>query len=414
MRTVWLLNHYAVSPREAGGTRHYSLAKYLIDHDWDMPIIAASTDHNTGKSRFYSHQIVHETCNQVDFFYLPCPEYKGNGLRRVLNMLAYFYHAVCLCFKKPNSLSVPDVIIGSSVHPLAALAAYILSIRFKVPFVFEIRDLWPESLVVIGKIRRNSIIAKVMYGIESFLLSKAKKVISLLPGVPEYIKSKGYNSEKCIWISNGIDLVEFDQYKVEVTTDLGSPDWNLTLMYVGAMGHANELFTLLDGFSAYQKIFPMGKTGLILVGAGPLKQALQRYVEKKGIKRVNWHNPLPKKKLPSILQNADAFIITVKNMPELYRYGISMNKIFDYMASEKPTIIACSALNNPIAECGGGNVVQAGDIEGISKAIHDIECMPEYTRKNMGKLARNHVTKEYDFKNLSIRLSSFLNNMVEE
>src|SRR5512138_659793 len=148
MKQVWILNHYAQEPGGPGGTRHYSLAKYLPRYGWQAQIIAASVELNTGRQRLGPREIFRlEKFGEASFLWLKTPTYKGNSARRLLNI---FFYTVQTLLPYTKKLPSPHVVIGSSVHPFAAWAGAMLAKRHGTPFIFEVRDLWPQSLVDIG------------------------------------------------------------------------------------------------------------------------------------------------------------------------------------------------------------------------------------------------------------------------
>ena len=168
MKTVWLLNHYAAEPTGSGGTRHYGLAKYAARHGLRVFLIAASVEHFSGRQRLRPRETERlEEIQGVPFLWVRTSRYSGNGLARIRNMLQYGIRV--LLRSTTRELPPPDVIVGSSVHPLAALAGHILARRYRVPFVFEIRDLWPETLIQMGRIRRNGPVAAALRLVESRL-----------------------------------------------------------------------------------------------------------------------------------------------------------------------------------------------------------------------------------------------------
>ena len=147
-----------------------------------------------------------ENYNGICFVWLKTIPYYGNNWRRLLNVISYGVRAVSIC----RGIEKPDVIIGSSVHPFAVLAAWWLARRNKAKFIFEVRDLWPQTAVEMGVIKNTGIRAKILYAWEKFMYKKAEKIIVLLPYAEEYIKNKGINHKKVIWIPNGVDLERFD------------------------------------------------------------------------------------------------------------------------------------------------------------------------------------------------------------
>ena len=413
MPVVWMLNHYAALPHEPGGVRHYSLARHLRSCGWHAPIITAGTRHPSGQSCLApDERIRHYRVDGVDLFFLKCPEYTGNGLGRMRNMAGYAWRAADLGRSRPASLPRPDVVIGSCVHPLAVLSACRLAKRFRIPFLFEIRDLWPETLVTFGTLRPRSPMTQALYLLEKYLLRRAARIVSLLPGVTDYVVSRGgIPAEKVTWIPNGIDLDWFDARKQDAPLIERPADWSFVLSYFGAMGNANDLPTILKGFATYERRHPEERAGLLLIGDGPLKSAMQDQAKQLEIRRICWAPPVPKDAIPALTGISDAFVVAAPDRPELYRFGVSPNKIFDYMAGGKPTLFAISAANDPVAESGGGLTIPSGNAERLADAIAELVAMPTRERENMGARARAFVAQRHDYAHLAQTLVQVLEDV---
>ena len=121
-KMVWLFNHYATPSGTSIGSRHHSLAKRLNEKGWEFIIFTASTDHSSGRNLKTIRYPKLQRYDDVKYILMPCPRYNGNGIKRILNMMIYCIGSILFCVFITNRLSRPDVIIGSSVHPLAALA----------------------------------------------------------------------------------------------------------------------------------------------------------------------------------------------------------------------------------------------------------------------------------------------------
>jgi len=411
MKQAWLINHYAAPPGTSGGTRHFELARYVHEHGWQMTIIAAGTEHISGQSRLHHWERARlEHHDDIPFLWLSTPEYRGNSSGRIRNMISFFVYATSLAIRKPKVLPRPDIVIGSTVHPLAALAGYIIALRYRVPFVFEIRDLWPETLIQMGVLKRKSLKAQLMYALECLLLSRAKAVIAVLPGIKKYIKNRSKHEDKVVWIPNG--ATDDHNGVLSQAESCTTSNGDLTFMYFGAFGQANDLKTLITAFHEFEQTTENDKAKLRMIGDGPLRSDLQQYAQSLGIQSVSFEDPLPKEEIPKVAQEADVFLLTVRNLPELYRYGISMNKLFDYMAAGKPTVIANCAINDPIKESGGGISVPSGDTTAMAQAMKELAEMPEEERQKMGKKAKKYVEKHHAFPVLAEKLANSLDAAV--
>jgi glycosyltransferase involved in cell wall biosynthesis len=400
------LNHYAQEPGGAGGTRHFHFAEHLEEHGWSTSIIAASVEHQTGVQRLRNDENYRiELYKGVPFLWLKTPTYCGNKLWRTVNIATYFLQAL-----RPNianQLTSPDVIIGSSVHPLAALAGMILARRHRVPFIFEVRDLWPQTLIDMGRLKESSALTWVLRKMELLLYKRAARVVVLLPRAWEYIAPLGISKCKIVWIPNGVDLAMFSQSADPLSSDAFS------LMYFGSHGQANGLDNILRAMKLVQGSPDGHRISLRMIGDGPLKLALIALSNELGLKNVIFEPPVPKNQIPSLAAEAHAFIFNLIDAP-VFKYGISSNKLFDYMVAERPIIFSCNSTNNPINEAHAGLTVSADNPEELAEAILKIAATPLEKRKDMGRAGRNYIEKNYGFAQLSERLAVVLNEVMAE
>lgn len=406
MKHVWILNHYAAEPGGVGGTRHFHLADAMKSHGWEASIIASSVELNSGRQRLGPGESTRvETNGGVRFLWLRVPTHSGNGAARLINMLSYSARA--LLPGQTASLPRPHVVVGSSVHPFAAVAGALLAKRFKVPFVFEVRDLWPQTLIDLGRIRETSIVARVMRGLETWLYRCATHIVVLLPKASDYIMPLGVPAHRIAWVPNGVDLSMFQHYEWKTEDGHG----NFTLMYFGAHGEANGLDNVLRAMAVLQeKHIPVR---LRLIGDGPRKPALQSLAKELGLSNTTFEAPVAKARIPSLAAEADAFVFNLVDAP-VFKYGISSNKLFDFLAAGRPIVFCCDAANNPVAEAGAGVTVRPGQPAELADAIASVVAMPDSTRKAMGERGRRHVTANYGFDALSRRFASVLDACLEE
>ena len=410
MKTVWMLNHYAAEPGGIGGTRHFHLAEGLLDHGWESIIIASSIELNSGRERLLPGEMKRlDDCKGVRFLWVRVPQYAGNGGGRMRNMLSYSARVLFPSFVR--GLPRPDVVIGSSVHPFAAVSGALLARRFRVSFVFEVRDLWPQTLIDLGRLRQGSFVAKAMAWIERWLYRRADKIVTLLPRAVDYIAPLGIDAGKVVWIPNGVDLSLFPA----VSPPAGDEGKPFVLMYFGAHGQANALETLVDAMALVRARVPERRIQLRLIGDGPSKAGLISRAAGLGLDTTSivFEAPVPKNRIPGLAAQADAFVLSVLDRPTLYRYGISMNKLFDYLAAARPIIIASAAANNPVDDAGCGLTVQPGDADALAKAIIAVSGLPGEERQAMGARGRRHVEDNYSYTKLASRLAEVLDGCVD-
>lgn len=406
MNNVWILNHYAQEPGGAGGTRHYSLARHLMTHGWTASVIAASVELNTGRQRLSAGETQRLTdFGGVRFLWVRTPRYEGNGGGRMKNMLAYALRV--LLPSVTRGLPRPDAVMGSSVHPFAAWAGAILARRFRVPFIFEVRDLWPQTLVDMKHLSDRSLATWGLRWLEKWLYRRADRIVVLLPRAADYIVPLGIPAEKIVWIPNGVELDCYPEPKQPLEREV------FTLMYFGAHGQANGLDNVLRAMSELRNMPNMAHVHLRLIGDGPLKPSLLNLARELELDNVQFENPVPKQQIPLLASKADAFVFNLIDAP-VFRYGISSNKLFDFLAAARPIVFCCDASNNFVEEAGLGVAVPPGDPRALAKAIASLAHLPAETRQAMGCAGRAYVEKRHGFDSLAAKLAATLDQVVAE
>jgi glycosyltransferase involved in cell wall biosynthesis len=400
---IWIFNHYADKP---GGLyqRHFDFGSELVKKGHQVHIFSSAFSHNRFKYEVKFQSICStlrsETYDGVVFHFLRTTPYCKNNWRRVLNIVSYF---ILVLFHGIRKRPRPDVIIGSSVHPLAPLAAYIISKLRKSKFVFEVRDLWPETLFDIGLLKKDSLIGRFLRYFEKFLYRKAKKILVLLPYADEYIASLGIPKEKIAWIPNGTKICRFA--KLTPPPLKSSPPFSI--YYLGAFGNANGLDVAIKGFALLEKKFP-GFFEFHLFGSGPEKENLTMLVSELNVKSVYFHSPVSKEKIYTVMSAADCFLFILKDLP-LFKFGISPNKLNDYLSSYRPVISLTNVPNNVVKDSGCG--VYRTEITPVSlaEAVEELFLMktPE-ERFNMGLKGRKYIEDNYEIKKLSMSLNNLL------
>ena len=406
-RTVWLLNHYAQAPQAPGGTRHYWLARFLRERGWNAPILAASVELNTGRQRLGDSETRRiEVTEDVTFLWLRTPPYSGNGSGRIWNMATYARRAQE--DETRRLLPRPEVVIGSSVHPLAGWAGLRIARHFGVPFIFEVRDLWPETLISFGQIGRSSLPAILLRRLEGMLYRRASAIITLLPEAGRYIERFGIPGERVTWIPNGVALERFPYEPPRA----GGPGFEL--MYFGAHGPANDLETVLQAMAVVQARPEGAGVRLRMIGDGPLKPRLRERARELGLRTVTFEDPVPYGDVPALAAQADAFILTVLDRPELYRYGVSMNKLFDYLAAGRPIVVAISAANNPVAEADAGITVPPANPTLLAEGILALARLSPVERLRLGENGRRFLAARHDYPVLAGRLADLLDTVTAQ
>jgi glycosyltransferase involved in cell wall biosynthesis len=345
-----------------------------------------------------------ERFDGVRFVWLRTLPYHGNTWRRQVNMVTFLIAFLAVQTRFP----APATIIGSTVHPFAALGAWVAARWRGARYVFEVRDLWPQTLVDLGAMRVGSPGERLLRAIEAFLVRRASVVITLLPGMQDYLRERGLPTRHVVYIPNGVDLTRFDApvsgdgdmpdaiaRSLESIRDMRA-DGRFVLGYVGSFGRVNNLEVIVRGATLAESAAP-GRIGLVLVGDGAERAGLERLAASGG--PVVLCPAVPKKYVPTLLRTLDAAVVHTTWTP-VYRYGISFNKLFEYMAAARPIVFACASAYDPVAAVGAGISIPPDDPQGVASAYLQLADASPDERARMGTAGREYVAREHDLERL--------------
>ncbi len=341
----------------------------------------------------------------MDFLWLRVPAYEGNSRARVWSMLRFGDRVRTGVGTK--DLPRPDVVIGSSPHLFGAWGAQRLARRLRVPFVLEVRDVWPQSLVDLGGYAPDHPVVRALTSVERHLYRRAAAVISLLPDAIDHIVAGGARREHVHYIPNGIDL------RAAPTPAPAPAHDGFTVMYAGSHGIANALDTVLDAAKLLEEELGGGAPRFELLGDGVEKARLAQRARDEGIGIVRFLDAVPKAQIFGELARADAFVVSSLPTP-LYRHGVSFNKFFDYMAMARPIIAGLEASSDPVRAAGAGITVPPKDPRAMADAIRNVMAMTPEERRSMGLRGRAYVERHHDVADLARRVEGVLSDVIRD
>ncbi len=406
---IWIMNHYASDMFFAEGGRHYYFAKYLKRLGHEPIIFCANTKHNALEVTYYDFDgLWLEKINQetdVPYVFVKAKPYGTNGKDRIVNMVDFYRNAIKAGKEYSAKNGIPDIIIASSVHPLTLLAGIKLAKAFKVKCICEVRDLWPESIVTyLSGYKRNNPVIRLLYLGEKYIYKKADSIIFTMEGGYDYITEKGWNDsiprDKVFHINNGVDLEQFRQNREKyrwIDEDLEN-DKYFKVIYSGSIRKVNNLNILLDA----AKYIRDERILFLIWGDGDELPKLKKRIADENIKNVVFKGRVDKKYIPYITSKAD-LNLAHNGESELFRFGISFNKVFDYLAACKPILCDFNARYNPVISYSAGEFYSASKVQEIANGI---EWFSKLKDDDYNKYCHNALmaAEYYDFKNLTDEL----------
>lgn len=393
---ILYIDHYAGGPDWGMEYRPFYLSREWVRLGHQVTVVASSQSHVRSRAPSIGSRFTHEVVDGVDYIWCETPKYSGNGIGRVLNILVFLLR---LCQYRQWLNFRPDIVIASSTYPADIYFARRLARKFGSKLVWEVHDLWPLSPIELGGMSRWHPFIVWMQHAENLACRSADVVVSMLPRADLHLVHHGMTQSKYVYIPNGVDLDEWASAsdaalppKHGAIISQARRENRLLVLYAGSHGVANALDVLVDA----AKLTIDDQVTWLLVGSGPEKDNLIRRVANESINNIHFLDPVHKSVIPTLLSMVDILYIGW-NRHALYRFGISPNKLNDYMASGTPIVHGVEAVNDPVAETNCGISIPPQDASALAEAVQQLCLMPEADRVRMGSRGRAKIETEQTF-----------------
>jgi glycosyltransferase involved in cell wall biosynthesis len=386
----------------AGSVRSYRFALALKERGHDVTIVCGSYAHgSTGLHGSYRKGRRTGTVDGIQVIELELSySNHDNFTRRTLQFLRFAMAGIGSALRGRY-----DLLFATSTPLTVAIPGIAAKLFRHKPFVFEVRDLWPELPREMGVIT-NPLVLGLMSALEWSAYHAADHVVGLAPGIAEGITRRGISESRISVISNGCDLEQFD--KVEPSQPPEAARFGFWALFGGAHGIANGLDAVLDA-AAVLKARGRNDIGFILAGDGKLKHELMARVAKERIDTVVFLDPIPKHRFIKLIRGAGVGLQILSNVPAFYR-GTSPNKFFDYIAAGRPVLINYPGwLADLVTSESCGVVVPPDNPAAFADAIERLADDPEGCA-DMGRRARALAEKSFARDQLANRLVNLLEN----
>ncbi len=402
-RNIWIINEYAGSPYHGMVFRHYFLSRELIKYGYNVTIITASYSHFFSRLPNTNGRFTFENIDGINYVWIKVPKYKNSqDKKRVLKWFLFSYYLFTLPYTK---ISIPDVIIVSPSETLPVYPSFKISKKFNSKFIFEVRDIWPLTIIQLGGYSPNNPFIRILKHFERLGIEKSDLIISVLPSYGDYLKSQGFK-KNFIYLPNGISLDEINRYEnLDSKIKEMIPLNKFIVGYTGKLGISNALNNLIEAGKLLNKYKDIS---ILIVGDGSEKDKLIKQAN--GFDNILFLPSIPKTQVQSMLKEFDVCYIGLPKKT-LFRYGVSPNKLFEYMYAEKPILYSIDSKINLVDISNCGLTVEPENPQKTAEGILKFYQMSEEERKKIGRNGRKYILDNHTYEILGKKLNNIIKNI---
>ena len=388
---ILYVSQYFPPEMGAPAARAVELARHWARAGHDVTVLTGFPNHPTGfvpeewrprlRNLVYRENV--EGIHVVRTWLLPLPNRKAH--ERMLN-----YGSFCVSAAwRGMELSRPDVVIATSPQLLVGLSGWWIAFWKRAPFIFEVRDLWPESLSAVGVGTENSILLRALGKIAGFLYRHAKRIVVVTPAFKEHlIKHWKLPGEKISVVENGVESSLFSPEVVDVglREKLGLQD-KFVAAYIGTMGMAHGLDTLVEAASKLKE--SDRNISFLVVGEGADKERIQGIVRERQLLNITFVGQQPREKIPAFIGASDVCLVLLRKT-ELFKTVIP-TKMLEFMSCAKPVILGVDGQARQILEeAGAGITIEPEDAGALAEAVKRLQA-DESACRTYGRNARAYI-----------------------
>jgi len=392
---ILYIHQYFVTPDEPGGTRSYWIAKEMIKQGHNVTIITSSSKFN--------QEITEIEIDGIKVIYLQ-EEYSQSMsvVRRLRAFVSFMLKSTQVSLKQKNI----DLVFATSTPLTIGIPALVMKWFKKIPYVFEVRDLWPEVPIQMGALK-NLIIKNVAVFLEKTIYKNAKHIIALSPGMQDGV-IRYVDKSKTSMVPNMSKIDSFwpRERNIQLLINLGLRQESFKVIHFGALGLANGADTIIES----AKLLKNNKSvEFVFVGGGSTEENLKSIVQEYGLSNVHFIGKFPMKDTSEIVNFCDVSIVSFKDLPILYTN--SPNKLFDSLSAGKPIIVNSAGWTKDLVEDNNcGYYVDPNKPEELVQKIKYLQNNPEVV-KEMGERSRFLAEHKFDKSILAKEVVSIINNL---
>lgn len=401
---ILLIHQAFVTTEEAGGTRHIEFARRLAARGHRVTIITSPVSYLSGENKLYGSYLwkTEQWADRIEIRYC----WTSSGMHRgfISRLIAFFSFMISSFFCALN-VKDADVIWGTSPNLFQGWTAWLSSRCKRLPFLLEIRDLWPEFAIAMGALR-NPLLIRMSQWLEKFLYCHADRIIVNSPGFIPYIHAICRKTPDLV--PNGADPAMFADADGTAFREQYGLENDFVVMYSGAHGPANDLDTALN---AAELLKDQNGIRFVFVGSGKDKPRLEALKIEKGLENVLFVPPVPKDQISSVMAAENAGLAILKKL-DMFKTTYP-NKVFDIMACGDPVICQIDGVIREVVEANHAGVfVEPGDSNALAETVRKLASDPEGCRR-MGENGRNAVIRQFSRDSAEILLEEILQETID-
>ncbi|MFT7467582.1 MAG: glycosyltransferase involved in cell wall biosynthesis [Candidatus Pseudothioglobus sp.] len=402
-KIIWLINQYASTPQTGMGGRHYYLARELAKQGHKVYLIAASYTHLLRHPPSVEQPYENHSVEGFNLIWIKMPDYaEAHSKKRIFNWFSFAWKLRGLKGFVPDS---PDTILYSSPSLVGFLGAKYLARHYSARLAFEVRDIWPLTLVELGGYSSRHLFVRFLQWIEDKAYRDADVVISNLKKSVDHMVVRGMPLHKFFWIPNGVSVDEVAYARpLSSVVQEQIPQNKFIVGYAGTLGLANAMNVFVE---AAEILKAVEEIAFVIVGDGKERQSLQALMHKKNIGNLHFIDPVSKPEVQSMLALFDVCYLGWNN-DALYRFGIAPNKIPEYLYSGRPILHSFSGECDSVVEAKAGLTVQAENSQAVAEAVMKLYRMSASERETLGSNGRRYVLEHHEYGNLAKKLTQAL------
>jgi len=384
---VLLIHQAYAGPDDPGGTRHYELASHCVDEGFQFTLVASDVSYATGRK--VGSPKLDDPTPGVRVVRVRTPATLHRSVAWRLYAFVRFTLSSLMAALRARDV---DVFMGTSPPMFQAASAWVASALRRRPFVLEVRDLWPDTLVQ-GGVLRNRLAISAFLALERFLYRRASHIIVNSPAYKGYLgEHKGVDLDRITVVPNGVETKQFHPCaRGEGFRRRHTLQDRFIALYAGALGEANDIPVIVDAADILRHDDSLA---FVLVGDGNRREMCESMVAERKLTNIVFAGAQPKSAMPEVLAAADVCLATLKPNPNYCT--VYPNKVFDYMAAGRPTVYTIDGVIRAVLEeADGGVYVPPGDPQALAEAVLRLRAHPELS-SNMGRSARDYVKRHFE------------------